>query len=215
MTAGTELADPSKVLPSLPRQETTLDLDAGPGVALQLAVVPAAQRSPVASTEPDAGGCPVAGAAVLAGIGGSMVVVEALHRAAAAVRHHVENAVLRGSDLSWTGYAVLALTCQERSVETRAAAAAIGISRGTLTGVVRTLESKSLIRRVPHCRDGRLVLLEPTTTGRRLARRLGPRVTAAEDYAIGCLDGAERDALAVLLGRLVADLNLDGRPHLD
>jgi DNA-binding MarR family transcriptional regulator len=212
VTAGTGLADPSKVLPSLLRQETTLDFDAEPGAVPQLATVPMPQGVP---TEADAEGCPAAGIAVLAGIGGSMVVVEALHRAAAAVRHHVENAVLRGSDLSWTGYAVLTLTCQERSVETRAAAAAIGISRGTLTGVVRTLESKSLIRRVPHCRDGRLVLLEPTTSGRRLSRRLAPRVTAAEDYAIGCLDAAERDALAVLLGRLVADLNLDGRPHLD
>jgi DNA-binding MarR family transcriptional regulator len=138
-----------------------------------------------------------------------MIVVEALHRAAAAVRHHVEHAVLRAADLSWTGYAVLTLTCEGRSVETRAAAAAIGISRGTLTGVVQTLEGKNLIRRVPHCRDGRLVLLEPTTTGRRLAKRLAPRVAAAEDYATGCLDGGERDALVGLLGRLVAELQLD------
>jgi hypothetical protein len=49
--------------------------------------------------------------------------------------------------------------------------------------------------------------LEPTTTGRRLARRLALRVTAAEDYAIGCLDDGERDALAGMLGRLVADLD--------
>jgi DNA-binding MarR family transcriptional regulator len=143
------------------------------------------------------------------GVGGSIVVVEALNRAAAAVRHHVEHAVLRGADLSWTGYAVLTLTCDERSVETRAAAAAIGISRGTLTGVVRTLESKNLISRVPHCHDGRLVLLEPTTAGRRLARRLAPRVAEAEEFALSCLNGGERDALTGLLGRVVADLNFD------
>jgi DNA-binding MarR family transcriptional regulator len=140
---------------------------------------------------------------------GPMVVVEALNRAASAVRHHVEQGVLRPADLSWTGYSVLVLTCDERSVETRAAAAAIGISRGTLTGVVHTLENKGLVRRMPHCRDGRLVLLEPTAAGRRLARRLAPRVRAAEDYAIGCLDPRERVALAGLLGRVVAELNPD------
>jgi DNA-binding MarR family transcriptional regulator len=197
VTAGTGLADPSEVIPPPLRPEGTLDLDAGSGIAPQPAAVPAG----------------IGGSGRIGGSGGSAVVVEVLHRAAAGVRHQVENAVLRGADLSWTGYAVLALTCQERSVETRAAAAAVGISRGTLTGVVRTLESKNLIRRMPHCRDGRLVLLEPTTSGRRLARRLAPRVAAAEDYAIGCLDEADRDALAVLLGRLMADLDLDGRPH--
>jgi len=140
---------------------------------------------------------------------GPVVVVEALNRAAAAVRHHVEHEVLRAADLSWTGYAVLVLTCQQRSIETRAAAAAIGISRGTLTGVVHTLESKELIRRMPHSRDGRLVLLEPTAAGRRLGRRLRPRVRAAEDGAIGALDLRERVALTGLLDRVVADLNPD------
>lgn len=185
MTVGIGLADPLDVLPPVPRKDVAIDL-----------------RGQLSTPSPAEGAGPI-------GVGGSIVVVEALNRAAAAVRHHVEHAVLRGADLSWTGYAVLALTCEERSVETRAAAAAIGISRGTLTGVVRTLESKSLIRRVPHCRDGRLVLLEPTTTGRRLVRRLASRVAAAEEYALGCLDGAERDALTGLLGRVVADLNLD------
>jgi DNA-binding MarR family transcriptional regulator len=185
VTAGIGLADPIEVHPSVPRQDGAVDLRVGP------AAVPSAPA-------------PVAGTAL--GASGSRAVVEALHRAAVAVRRHVEQTVLCGADLSWTGYAVLTLTCEERSVETRVAAAAIGISRGTLTGVVRTLESRTLVRRVPHCRDGRLVLLEPTTTGRRLARRLAPRVAAAEARAVGCLDGVERDVLAGLLVRLVADL---------
>ena len=130
-------------------------------------------------------------------------------------------AALRAAELGWNGFAVLALTYEERSVETRTAAAAIGISRRTLIEIAwtlieiawtlieiaRTLESKNLIRRVPPCRDGRLVLLEPTTTGWRLTRRLAPRATAAEDYAIGCLDGETRDALAGMLARLAADLD--------
>jgi DNA-binding MarR family transcriptional regulator len=185
---GTGLADPIEAYPSVLRHDVAVGLRVEPGA------VPVAPAS-------------VAGTAI--GVGGSLVVIEALHRAAAVVRHHVEQTVLRGADLSWTGYAVLVLACEERSVETRAAAAAIGISRGTLTGVVRTLESKNFIRRAPHHRDGRLVLLEPTLTGRRLARRLAPQVAVAEEYAIGCLDGAERDALAGLLRRLVAELGLE------
>ena len=134
-------------------------------------------------------------------------VVDTLHRAAVAVRHHVEQAVLREADLSWTGYAVLVLACERCSVESRAAAAAVGVSPGTLTGVVRTLETKKLLRRVPHRRDGRFVLLEPTPVGRRLARRLAPRVAVAGEHAVACLDGGERSALAGLLGRLTADLS--------
>lgn len=134
------------------------------------------------------------------------VVVAALHRAAAAVRHHVEIAVLRRADLSWTGFSVLTVVCTHQSVETRNAAAMVGISRGTLTGVVRTLEGKALLRRVPHSTDGRLVLLEPTAAGRRLFRRLQPRVRAAEDYAVSSLENGERDALTDLLHRVAADL---------
>jgi MarR family transcriptional regulator, organic hydroperoxide resistance regulator len=139
----------------------------------------------------------------------AFAVVEALHRAASAVRHHVEVAVLRQADLSWTGFSVLSVVWTHRSVETRTAAAMVGISRGTLTGVVRTLEGKGLIRRVPHSTDGRLVLLEPTAAGRRLAKRLAPRVRAAEDYAVSCLEHRERDALTGLLHRVVIDLGAD------
>ncbi len=139
----------------------------------------------------------------------TLAVVDALHRAAAAVRHHVELAVLRRADLSWTGYSVLSLVCDQRSIETRAAAATVGISRGTLTGVVRTLEGKDLVRRVPHSSDGRLVLLEPTAAGRRVARRLRPRVRDAENYAVSCLQGPEREALTGLLQRVTADLGAE------
>jgi MarR family transcriptional regulator, organic hydroperoxide resistance regulator len=133
-------------------------------------------------------------------------IVEALNRAATAVRHHVEAAVLRRADLSWTGYSVLSVVCAHRSVETRTTASLVGVSRGTLTGVVRTLEGKDLLRRVPHSTDGRLVLLEPTTTGQRLLRRLQPQVRAAENYAVSCLENGERDALTGLLHRVVMDL---------
>ncbi len=136
-------------------------------------------------------------------------VVDALHRAASAVRHHVEATVLRRADLSWTGFAVLSVAWTARSIETRTAASMVGISRGTLTGVVRTLEGKGLIKRVPHQTDGRLVLLEPTAAGRRLAKRLLPRVRAAETYAVSCLEGRERDALAGLLHRVVVDLGAE------
>lgn len=142
-------------------------------------------------------------------IAAAPVIVETLNRAAAAVRHHVEVAVLRRADLSWTGFSVLSVVCAHRSVETRTAASLVGVSRGTLTGVVHTLEGKALLRRVPHNTDGRLVLLEPTVAGRRLFRRLQPKVRAAEDYAVSCLENGERDALARFLRRVVVDLGAD------
>lgn len=210
VTAGTGLVDPTRVRPPVARQEAGPELQRGPAVLVpdSPVVEPAIELGIAAAVEVSAP-LLIAGPAessASAGTSGSVVVAQLLNRAAATVRHHVENTVLRGADLSWTGYAVLALTCEERSIETRAAAAAIGISRGTLTGVVRTLESRNLVQRVPHCRDGRLVLLEPTTIGRRLARRLASRVAGAEDHAISCLDGGERDVLVGMLGRVVVGL---------
>lgn len=220
MTAGRGLADSVGLYRPVPRQEGAVDLRAEPSAASgATGTEPTGTEPATVSVVADSialtgGAAPVGAATTPTGVMtataviGSMVVIDALNRASAAARHHVENVVLRGADLSWSGYAVLALACEERSVETRVVAAAVGVSRGTLTGVVRTLEGKNLIRRVPHSRDGRLVLLEPTTTGRRLARRLAPRVEAAQDIAIGCLSGTERQELADLLGRLVADLQL-------
>jgi DNA-binding MarR family transcriptional regulator len=79
-----------------------------------------------------------------------MAVVANIYRAAAAVRQHLENSVLRGCDLTWTSFVVLWVVWIWGESETRHVAEEAGISKGTLTGVARTLESRGLIKRVDH-----------------------------------------------------------------
>ena len=67
-----------------------------------------------------------------------MAAVSNIHRAATAIRQHLENSVLRTSDLTWTGFVVLWVVWIWGEMETRYVAEEAGISKGTLTGVAKT-----------------------------------------------------------------------------
>ena len=139
-----------------------------------------------------------------ADVGGALV---ELHRAANAVRHHVEQAVLRHKNLSWTGFVVLREVWTAERIETREAAVRAGIAKATLTGVVNTLASRGLLRRIQHPEDGRLVLLEVTARGKRLLRDILPLSQAEEVFTLAHLDDAQIAHVHDLMRKLV--------PHLD
>jgi DNA-binding MarR family transcriptional regulator len=132
-----------------------------------------------------------------------------LQRAASAVRQHMEQAVLRQENLTWTAFAVLRLVWTGEQVETRHAAAMAGIAKATLTGVADALVARDLVRRVEHPQDRRLVLLELTTAGRRLVRRLLPAVQAEEAFALNGFDRGQAAVFADLLHRLTEHLDAD------
>jgi len=98
--------------------------------------------------------------------------VSSLYRAANAVRLHLTNTVLRERGLTWTGFVVLWVVWIWDGVETRHAAESAAISKATLTGVVKTLEARGLIRRQVSQADRRLVNLELTPEGRALMEHL-------------------------------------------
>jgi MarR family transcriptional regulator, organic hydroperoxide resistance regulator len=139
-----------------------------------------------------------------------MAMVGNIHRAAAAVRQHVENSVLRGSDLTWTGFVVLWVVWIWGEMETRLVAAEAGISKGTLTGVARTLESRGLIRRTEHPSDGRRVLLALTPEGEELMRGLFPEFNAEEAFVAGQLSDEECRRTADALRRVVVQIESHG-----
>ncbi len=139
-----------------------------------------------------------------------MAAVTTVHRAATAVRQHLENSVLREADLTWTGFVVLWVVWIWGDMETRYVAEEAGISKGTLTGVVKTLQSRGLLERRPHPTDGRLALLSLTGSGEELMAELYPRFNAEEAFVVAPLDDAEAQALADLLGRVVAHLDAQG-----
>ncbi|WP_433058324.1 MarR family winged helix-turn-helix transcriptional regulator [Dactylosporangium sp. CS-033363] len=129
-----------------------------------------------------------------------------LHRAANAVRQHVEQEVLRPRQLTWTGFVVLRTVWAARRIETRHVAEQAGISKATLTGVVDTLSGRGLMKRSNHPADGRLVLLQLTRKGHRMIRELLPESEIAEAYALSYLDPAELARITAALRGLVDHL---------
>ena len=81
-------------------------------------------------------------------------------------------------------------------------AAEAGITKGTLTGVMKTLQARRLIRRIPHRDDRRRVSIGLSKAGERLIERLFPEFNKHETLAVSVLTDAEQLELARLL-RLV------------
>ncbi|GAA3833554.1 MarR family winged helix-turn-helix transcriptional regulator [Streptomyces phyllanthi] len=139
-----------------------------------------------------------------------MAAVANIYRAASAVRQHLENSVLRGSDLTWTAFVVLWVVWVWGESETRHVAEEAGISKGTLTGVARTLESRGLVRRAGHPSDGRLVLLSLTDKGEELMQRVFPEFNAEEAFVMERLSDTECRALAEGLRSVVLQVEERG-----
>ncbi len=126
----------------------------------------------------------------------SLSAVSNIFRAATVVRNHMERAVLADADLSFTAFTVLWVLWIWGEQEARHVAEESGISRGTLTGVVTTLEARGLVQRRTHPDDRRSVLVSATTDGEALMAGLFPRFNAEETRVVAGLDAGQKDAMA-------------------
>ncbi|GAA1132954.1 MarR family transcriptional regulator [Nocardioides aquiterrae] len=126
-----------------------------------------------------------------------------LYRAANAVRGHLTNNVLRPHDLTWTGFLVLWTLWIWDSMETRDIAESVGISKGTLTGVAKTLAARDLIERIPSTEDRRLVNLKLSPTGLELMEEIYPEFNKTESRIVGDLDARQLETMTSALRTLV------------
>lgn len=83
--------------------------------------------------------------------------------------------------------------------------AMLGLAKSSLTGLVDRSERLGLVRREHDPRDLRAVRVELTERGSRLADEFFVETCRRIDELPSSLDGAERDTLAGLLGRVVED----------
>jgi DNA-binding MarR family transcriptional regulator len=137
---------------------------------------------------------------------GAMIAVSNIYRAANSIRNHLEHSVLRAADLTWTGFVVLWVIWIWDGMETRHVAAEAGISKGTLTGVVKTLSARGLVMRTVHPEDGRLVLLSLSPKGARLMETLFPAFNAEEAFVVDGLEPTTVTDLADGLRHIVGHL---------
>src|SRR6478752_2417444 len=112
----------------------------------------------------------------------AMAVVANVYRAANATRNHLERTVLAPHGLTWTGWVVLWVIWIWGEIESRHVAAEAGVSKGTLTGVQKTLMAKGLVERTVHPEDARRVLLSLTGAGERLMAEVFPQFNAVEAW---------------------------------
>jgi DNA-binding MarR family transcriptional regulator len=117
----------------------------------------------------------------------AMTTISAIQRIAMRIRHHLEQGVLKDSELTWTGFLVLWVLWLFGEMQTRYLADEVGVNRSTLSGVLATLERRGLLVRRGHESEGRLVLVALTDEGRRLVDKLFPRFCAEESFVVGSL----------------------------
>lgn len=137
----------------------------------------------------------------------AMAAISNIYRAATSVRNHMEQKVLADENLSWAAFTVLWVLWIWGEQETRQLAAEAGITKGTLTGVVNTLEGRSLVKRSRHPSDGRLVLVKLTARGRKLIENLFPRFNAEEVFAASALSAREQHQLARSLRKITRTMD--------
>ena len=142
----------------------------------------------------------------------SMAAVSNIFRTATAVRKHMERAVLKSYSLSWSAFVILFVLRIWGKQESRVLAAEAGVSGGTLTGVLDTLERKGLASRHPVTSDRRRVEVVLTNAGTRVVNEVMPAINSVESRVTGGLDEDEKEMLARLLRKVLRSVEeLDER----
>ena len=133
-----------------------------------------------------------------------------IYRAATAIRRHMETRVLAPEQLSWTAFVTLWVLWIWDDMEARHLAAEAGITKGTLTGVLDTLERRELVIRRRHEDDRRLLSVRLTDDGQALLTRLYPAFNAEEAAVADLISHTDRASVAAGLRDIVR-----GLPDLD
>ncbi len=80
------------------------------------------------------------------------------------------------------------------------------VTRGTVTGLLDSLEKQGLVRRTPHPEDRRMLLIQLTPRAYSLLKELLPQHFPGEVEMMSALSEPEKDTLVVLLGKIQAHL---------
>ncbi len=136
----------------------------------------------------------------------ALVLVSNLHRAVAAIRREFEQTVLAEVRLSWTAFTALWVLWIWGETETRELAHEANVTKGTLSGVVDTLEKRGLVARRRRTSDRRLVTVRLTDEGEALISEVFPRFNREEQRVAELLTAEQRTAMVDGLRRILRTL---------
>lgn len=137
----------------------------------------------------------------------AMGAISNVYRVASAMRNHMEREVLAPYDLSFTAFVVLFVLWIWGDSESHKVASRAGITKGTLTGVVKTLEKRELCSREQHNSDKRRVIVGLTSYGQSIIEKIFPLYNREETRLVQNLDEVERIAMGHSLRTVLRTAN--------
>ncbi len=143
----------------------------------------------------------------------ALAAVSNIYRAANAVRNRMERDVLSAAGLTWGGFTILFVLWVWGDRETGALAEDCGLAKGTLSGMLATLERQEMVSRSRHPEDGRKVVVHLEPDGLDTIEEVFPAFNEHEARLTERLRPEERDELARLLRLVTA--TADGAPLVD
>ena len=135
----------------------------------------------------------------------SLHAISNIYRAAAAIRRRAERGVLGEVGLSWGGFTILWVLWVWGEMETANLAAECDLAKGTLTGMITTLEKQDLVSRERIAADRRRVSVALTPHGLDTIEQLFPKFNAFEGDMAEGLSDADKAALASLLRAVITN----------
>lgn len=133
-----------------------------------------------------------------------------IYRAAAAVRGDAERGVLAKYHLSWGGLTILWVLWVWGDMPTSRLAEECGLAKGTLTGMLTTLEKRDLVARHRVEEDKRRVMVRLTEAGGTTISELFPAFNQFEAATVQGLTSAEQRELARLLRLVILNASSSG-----
>lgn len=133
----------------------------------------------------------------------AIAVATNMYRSAQGLRLKMEREVLSQYSLSWTAFSLLYDVWISDSLETRALAQSLGITKATVSNITNTLERKELVTRKIDHRDRRNVFVVITDKGRQVMEELYPQFHQGEIELVSSLSKDEQKTLASLLRRII------------
>lgn len=134
----------------------------------------------------------------------ALAAVSNIYRAANAIRNRMEKEVLASAGLSWGGFTILFVLWVWGDRETNQLAIDCGVAKGTLSGMLATLERAEMVSRSRHPEDGRKVMVHLERPGRETIETLFPVFNRHEARYTGSLTEEERRELSRLLRKVTA-----------
>ena len=108
----------------------------------------------------------------------------------------MESGVLAQHELSWSAFTTLFVLRVWGDMDARSLAAEAGVTAATLTGVMKTLEARQLLRRKNDRADGRRVLVGVSAKGRKVVDEIMPAFNRHERLVTQALTEQEQIELA-------------------